>query len=233
LGSAQEPIYFLIPSTDLFVQTDSVKVSVAIEPRTGETTRPAATESNTVVAVSKVNQYVMTVGTASEPRFIQGTLTVPINNPTSSDAYFTHAIFTSNLAAPNALKEVSVSNDGVFDIAVVNPNIRGANCDYQVRYKISDPNASGSITGPISATYSVMLNDPPGLDNFSVTNFSYKTFNNDGVSSFKFDVTFQTVGTRSVDGVIVYFESTNDDADATNDITLILTQLMDVKKSSV
>jgi len=229
LGSAQQPIYFLIPSTGLFAQTNSVKVSVAIEPRAGETTRPSATESNAVKAVSKVNQYVMTVGTASEPRFSQGTLTVPINNPTSSEHYFTHAIFTSNLAAPNALKEVSISTDGVFNIAVENPNIRGANCDYQVRYKISDPNASGSITGPISATYSVMLNDPPGLDNFSVTNFSYKTFNNDSESSFKFDVTFQTVGTRSVDGVIVYFESTNDDAVDSNDITL--TQLMDVRKS--
>jgi hypothetical protein len=226
LGSAQEPIYFLIPSTGLFAQTDSVKVSVAIEPRAGETTRPSATESNAVVAVSKVNQYVMT----SVPRFSQGTLTVPINNPTSSEHYFTSAIFTSNLAAPNDLKEVSVSNGGVFNIAVENPNIRGANCDYQVRYKISDPNASGSITGPISATYSVMLNDPPGLDNFSVTNFAYKTFNNDSVSSFNFDVTFQTVGTRSVDGVIVYFQSTNDDEDASNDIPL--TQLMDVQKSA-
>jgi hypothetical protein len=166
----------------------------------------------------------------SVPRFSQGTLTVPINNPTSSEHYFTSAIFTSNLAAPNDLKEVSVSNGGVFNIAVENPNIRGANCDYQVRYKISDPNASGSITGPISATYSVMLNDPPGLDNFSVTNFAYKTFNNDSVSSFNFDVTFQTVGTRSVDGVIVYFQSTNDDEDASNDIPL--TQLMDVQKSA-
>ena len=232
LGSAQQPIYFLIPSTGLFVQTNSVKVSVAIEPRAGETTRPAATESNTVVAVSKVNQYVMTVGTASEPRFTQSTLTVPINNPTSSEHYFTSAIFTSNLAAPNALKEVSVSTDGVFDIAVVNPNIRG-DCNYQVRYKISDPNTSGSITGPISATYTIQLTDPPGLDNFSVTNFSYKTFNNDGESSFKFDVAFVTVGSRSVDGVIVYFQSTNDDEDDANDIPLdgSFTLLKDVKKS--
>ena len=229
LGSAQQPIYFLIPNTGLFAQTNSVKISVAIEPRAGETTRPAATESNTVVAVSKVNQYVMKVGTASEPRFTQGTLTVPINNPTSSEHYFTSAIFTSNLAAPNALKEVSVSNGGVFNIAVVNPNIRG-DCNYQVRYKISDPNASGSITGPISATYTVQLTDPPGLDNFSVTNFAYKTFHSDGESSFKFDVAFVTVGTRSVGGVIVYFQSTNDDADDTNDIPL--TQLMDVKKSA-
>jgi hypothetical protein len=230
LGSAQQPIFFWIPSTGLFAQTDSVKVSVAIEPPAGETTRPSATESNAVVAVSKVNQYVMTVGTASQPRFSRGTLTVPINNPTSSEHYFTSAIFTSNLAAPNALKEVSVSTDGVFDIAVVNPNIRGANCDYQVRYKISDPNAAnGSITGPISSTYSVLIEDEPGLDNFSVTNFAYKTFNNDGKSSFSFDIAFVTVGTKSVDGVIVYFQSTNDDEDASNDIPL--TQLMDVKKS--
>ena len=223
LGSAQEPIYFLIPSTGLFVQTDSVKVSVAIEPRAGETTRPSATESNTVVAVSKVNQYVMTVGTASEPRVTQDTLIVPINNPT--EAYFTDAIFTSNRAdVPNTVG--SVLNDGVFDI-VVDTTFRG-DCTYQVRYKISDPN-NGFITGPISADYTFRLANPPGLDNFSVTNFSYKTFNNDSESSFTFDIAFVTVGTTFVDGVIVYFESTNADDDDEDNIPL--TQLMDVQTS--
>ena len=229
-GSAQQPIYFLIPSTGLFAQADSVTVSIAIEPPAGETTRPSATESNNVIVVAKVNQYEMTVGTASEPKFSRGTLTIPINNPTSSEYYFTSAIFTSNLAAPNALKEVSVSNGGVFNIAAVNPNIRGANCDYQVRYKISDPNVeNGFITGPISTTYSVLIQDEPGLDNFILTNFTYDTFNNNGVSKFQFDIAFVTVGTRSIDGVFVYFQSTNDDADASNDIPRTL--LMDVKKS--
>ena len=229
LGSAQQPVYFLIPSAIGFAQTNSVVVSIAIEPLAGETTRPSATNSNSVVVVPKVNQYVMTVGTASEPRFTQGTFIIPINNPTASEPNFASAIFTSNNQAPNALKEVAVSNNGVFNINVVNPSIRGANCDYQVRYKINDPNSeNGTITGPISDTYSVYLYDPPGLDNFSVTNFSYDTFHNNAVSKIKFDIAFVTVGTRSIDGVVVYFQTANDDEDEANHI---LTLLMDVKRS--
>ena len=179
----------------------------------------------------------MTVGTvsapnASEPSFTNGTLTVPISNASTlaNEHYLASAVFTSNLDAPNDVKEVSTANGGVFDIVVVNPNIRGADCDYQVRYKITDPNALNStITGPISATYSVRLDDEPELDNFNVTNFSYDTFNDNDVSKFKFDIAFSTVGTRSIDGVFVYFQSTNDDADASNDIPLTL--LMDVRRT--
>ena len=233
LGSAQKPIYFWIPSTDLFNQTDSVKVSIAIEPRAGETTRPSATESDAQIIVAKVNKYVMTVGTASEPEFKDGTLTVPINNASTvaNEYYFESAIFTSDNAAPNDVKEVSSSNGGVFNILVVNPSIRGANCNYQVRYKITDPNAeNGSITGPISATYSIALFNEPGLDNFNVTNFSYETFNNNAVSKFKFDIQFLTVDSRTVDGVYVYFKSTNNDEDDSNDIPL--TELMVVSKTT-
>jgi hypothetical protein len=227
LGSAQKPIYFLIPNG--FSRSDSVVVSVAIEPVAGETTRPSATNSNSVVVVPKVNKYVMTVGTASEPRFTQNIFTVPINNPIASEPNFASAIFTSNLAAPNALKEVNVSNNGVFDISLENPSIRGANCDYQVRYKINDPNSeNGTITGPISDTYRVPLFDPPELDNFTINNYSYDTFNDNNVSKIKFNIVFQTVQTRTIDGVFVYFRTTNDDA-VENDIPLTL--LMDVKRS--
>jgi hypothetical protein len=238
LGSAQQPIYFWIPHTGLFNQTDSVKVNIAIQPPAGETTRPSATESNAQVVVAKVNTYVMTAGTknapnASEPKFANGTLTVPINNAKTiaNEYYFSSAIFTSNNTAPNDLKEVSISNGGVFDIAVVNPSIRGAVCDYQVRYKITDPNAvNGTITGPISATYSIMLEDEPGLNNFNVTNFSYDTFNNNDVSKIRFDIAFSTVGTTTIDGVYVYFQSANDDANVSNDIPL--TMLMDVSRAT-
>jgi len=246
LGSAQKPIYFLIPSTVGFsqtnnVQTNSVVVSIAIEPVAGETTRPSATNSNSVVVVPKVNKYEMTVGTASEPRFTQNIFTVPINNPinnpiinlinpTASEPNFASAIFTSNLAAPNALKEVVVSGNGEFDISLENPSIRGANCSYQVRYKINDPNDpnNGTITGPISDTYSVPLFDPPVSDDFSINNYSYETFNDNNASKIKFDIVFQPTSPRTIDGVFVYFRTTNDD-EVANDIPLTL--LMDVKRS--
>jgi len=240
LGIQQKPIYFWIPNTNnLFKQSDSVKVSIAIQPTTGETTRPAATESAAQVIVAKINKYEMVAGQASEVKFSgsgeTATLTVPINNAKTqaNELYFSSAIFTSNLSAPNDTKEVAVSNNGVFDISVVNPSKRGEGasnaCVMQVRYKIADPNG-GTITGPISSDYTLNLMDNPLSDNFTVSNYSYETFNDNAASKIKFDITFQTVETRSIDGVYVYFRSTNNDAVTENDITLTL--LKDVKRSA-
>lgn len=233
LGSAQPPIYAWIPNG--FSQQDSVKISVAIVPPSGLTTLPAPTESDEVVAVNKINRYEMTVGpdSVSEPRFTgtgaDGELVVPIHNPTTAttdDFYFSSAIFSSNLSSPNDSVTQTVSNDGVFDITIEDPSIRGTatTCDYTVAYKIDDPNG-GTITGPDSILYSIYLKDEPTKDNFTVSNFSYNTFNDDGESSFKFDIVFNNVGDTSIDGANVYFSSNNDDANNSNDIpeTLVLT----------
>lgn len=236
LGSAQPPIYAWIPNVvNGFSQQDSVKISVAIVPPSGLTTLPAPTESDEVVAVNKINRYTMTVGpeSVSEPRFTgtgaDGELVVPIHNPTTAttdDFYFSSAIFSSNLSSPNNSVTQAVSNDGVFDITIENPSIRGTTttCDYRVAYKIDDPNG-GTITGPDSILYSIYLKDEPTKDNFTISNFSYKTFNDNGESSFKFDIVFNDVGDTSIDGANVYFSSNNDDANNSNDIpeTLVLT----------
>lgn len=231
LGSAQPSIYAWIPNdVNGFSQQDSVKISVAIVPPSGLTTLPAPTESDEVVAVNKINRYEMTVDSVSEPRFT-GTgayseLVVPINNPTTDEFYFSSAIFSSTLSSPNDSVTQAVSNDGVFDITIENPSIRGTTttCDYTVAYKIDDPNG-GTITGPDSILYSIHLKDEPTKDNFTVSNFSYNTFNDDDESSFKFDIVFNNVGNTSIDGVNVYFSSNNDDANNSNDIpeTLVLT----------
>lgn len=233
-GSLQPSIYVWIPNSNGFAQEDSVKISVAILPPAGLTTRPAATESDQVIAVNKINRYEMIVGSESEPKFTgtgaDGELVVPINNSTGAtgDLYFYSAIFESNLSSPNDNVVKYVSNDGVFDITISNPSIRGTSttCDYTVAYKISDPNdPNGWITGPKSDVYSIYLKDEPTNNNFTVTNFSYKTFNDYGESSFKFDIAFSDVGTTSIEGVNVYFSSNNDDVNTSNDIpeTLVLT----------
>lgn len=241
LGSLQKPIYFWIPSDTLFEQSDSVKVSIAIQPPAGETTRPSATESAAQVIVAKINQYTMVSGQASEVKFsgsgATATLIVPINNPNTkaNEFYFNSAIFTSNMSAPNDTKEVPVSNAGVFDISVVDPSKRGEGagnaCTMQVRYKINDPNnVGGTITGPISSDYTFNLMDNPDLTNFTVSNYSYETFNANNISKVKFDLAFQTVANKGIDGVYVYFRSDNNDAIPANDIPL--TRLMDIKRSA-
>lgn len=239
-GSSQEYIYALIcgPSEDYepYTQGDSVVVSVQILGPGGEVTIPEPTSSNEHVVVNKINQYEMTVCTDSEPTFIDDTIRIPINNPNTqeNELYFASVNVTSNLASPNDDVTVDISNDGVFDVELPNPDIRGAgsanDINYQVRYIIADPNnVESTIMGPVSAEYTIHAKDEPTSANFLVSNYEYKIFNDESESSFTFDIDFYDVGTTSINGVHVYFESDNDDATASNDISRTL--VYDVKRS--
>lgn len=243
-GSQQQPIYFricAIPS-ELFNEDDVVKISVSIFPEDGETTLPGPTESNDCVVVKKMTQHTMTVGSSSEPKFTgsgaNGVLAIPINVGGDADLNFLSATFKSNLSSPN--NEVTQKDeddidqgvapddddyDNVYDLIVSNPSNRGAldsdAVEYTVTYTIQDPNNQGSISIE-SEPYKINLKDEPTSDNFSVSNYSYRTFNNEGESGFVFDVLFNDVGDTSIDGINVYFESINDDTNFTNDIPRIL-----------
>lgn len=240
VGSSQEYIYALIcgPSGTYqpYTQGDSVVVSVQILGPAGEVTIPDATESNEHVVVNKINEYEMTVCTDSEPTFTNNTIRIPINNPNTqeNELYFASVNVTSNLASPNDDVTVDISNDGVFDVELSNPNIRGAgsanDITYQVRHVIYDPNNEGNtIMGPVSAEYTIHAKDEPTSSNFSVSNYSYDTFNVESQCGFTFNIDFFDVGTTSTSGVHVYFESNNDDANASNDIPKTL--VYDVKRS--
>lgn len=220
-GTEQPRILFWIPQNNLYVQNNAVKVSIAVI--APESTQPPETESNNYsIVVHKVNRYEMNLGTSSEPRFTgsgsNGVLEVPINNPTTdnNDYHFSSATFVSNATSSDVTE--LVSNNGVYDLTVNNPSVRGVGttCVYKVYYTISDPNGS-NINGPLSEQYSIKLKDEPTDDNFEITNYTYKTFNDDGVSSFVFTVTFSDGEQTSIDGIRVYFFSdNNDDEDANN-----------------
>lgn len=219
-GSDQPNIYFWIPSSaSLFNQINqenSVAVSIQIIGPNSEMTLPDPTPSNEQVIIHKVNSYVMTVGTASEPTFTgtgaSAVLTVPINNPTSDsgDFYLESATFTSNLNTPNDSVTKPQSSNGVFDITITNPSARGAdeNVEYQVFYTIADPNGL-DINGPESEKYNITLKDRPTSNTITINPFTYKTYNYYAESSFKFDVLFDDVGDTGVDGMNVYFTSAN------------------------
>ena len=211
VGSEQPPIYFLIPySNGLFQQQDSVAVSIQIIAPKNSATLPDPTSSNEQIVVHKVNTYEMTLGTSSEPTFIGGVLTVPISNSTtddSGDIYFESATLIITDGGTPSSASTDVTNDGFFNITQNVPS-SGANksVTYEVFYTISDPNGL-DINGPVSTAYTVKLTDTPTEENIVISNFSYTTYNVNNKSSFKFDILFQDVGTTSVDGCYVYFQS--------------------------
>lgn len=225
-GSDQPNMYFMVKREqeggNAFNQEDVVEFSVQIVANS-ENTLPDATASNKQVVVHKVNKYDVN---ASEPRFTgsgsSGVLEVPINDPTilEGDYYLESATFLSDLDAPNNSVTENVSNEGVFDLTVSDPSKRGPSnpVNYTVHYNISDPNDSNNIRGPLSDSYEIYLNDEPTNENFSITEYSYKTFNNDGQSSFEFKVEFLDGEATQADGINVYFKSDNNDSVSSNNI---------------
>jgi hypothetical protein len=232
-GHLQPPIYFSISETVLsdvvFSEHQTVKVRVTIVPEEKSTNVGSKACEKSVVVVKKISRYSMTPVTASEPMFTgsgdDGTLLIPINAEGSADTHFVSAQFQSNLDGANADKTQTTDADHQFNLVLINPNKRGVGVNnaitYTVTYKINDPN--GGTVKIKSADYTINVRDDPTSANFAVTNYSYNTFNHVvGESSFKFDVSFSNGATTGIDGVKVYFSSTNDDDDASNDIAPLL-----------
>jgi hypothetical protein len=124
------------------------------------------------------------------------------------------------LDSPNdSVTETVVNGDGVFDLTVTNPSVRGVNesITYTVYYTISDPNGT-SIRGPVSEPYTISVADEPTNENFTITDYNYKTFHGESESSFEFKVSFQDGEETTIDGINVYFISDNDDSDSSNNI---------------
>lgn len=247
-GPAQPRIYFRICETVssdvVFSEDQIVKVRVTIVPE-DKSTNVGSKDSEMCVVVKKITRYSMTPDTVSEPMFIgsgnDGTLLIPINaeeEEGSADTHFVSAQFQSNLDAPNAdITQTDADDadqgegeneddddDHRFNLVVINPNKRGVGANnaitYTVTYKINDPN--GGTVKIKSADYSINVIDDPTSANFAITNYNYNTFNDDGESSFTFNVSFSDGATTGIDGVNVYFSSTNDDDDASNNIPRLL-----------
>jgi hypothetical protein len=217
IGPSQPAIYFRIPAFSSS-EGKKVKVRVTIVPAS-TSTNVGSKESNgkvPVVVVKKISRYTMTVETDSEPKFTgsgaNGILAVPINaEGAGADLTFVSAQFESNLAAPNAnITQTDTDADNVYDLIVTNPSKRGADSPqaitYTVTYKINDPTTTTAGTVSIkSVGYTINVTDDPTSENFTVTDYDYKTFNDDGESSFTFKISFTNGTTSSIKGVNVYF----------------------------
>ena len=223
-GPVQPAVYFRIcmMADDLMLSEDQiVKVRVTIVPE-GKTTDVGSKESAMCVVVKKITRYIMTPNTLSEPMFANEVLRIPINAEEDADLNFHSARFQSNLAYPHA--DIHTQTDAE-DVVVNNPSKRGVGANnainYTVTYKIHDPNTGGTVSIE-SEEYTINVTDEHTFGNYSVTNYEYNTFHNDSESSFAFDVSFTDGATTGIDGIDVYFHSSNDDQDNLNDIAPML-----------
>ena len=79
---------------------------------------------------------------------------------------------------------------------------------YTVQYSIQNPNNSNAVVkGLVSNTSVISTLNEPQLTDFTVSNFSYNTFNNDQKSSIEFDLSLNPYVLDRIDGVHVYFTS--------------------------
>ena len=212
-GSQQPPLYFNASTTAPAASIPGTGYSavVAISIVAPDSTRPAATKSNSVKILNKVN-----TPTAEEANPVYNieskTLTVGVNDDYAvSYDNLMGVLFTSNLTYPNnsLIKYKPLFNtNNIFTFSVAEPDGRfgAANlCTFTTAYVIEDPNTNSTITGLNGPSVSIELTKKPTRANYSITNFTYKNMNDDGVSSVNFDVTFNNANFAKILGLNAYF----------------------------
>ena len=92
---------------------------------------------------------------------------------------------------------------------IVDPTIE-TTLYYRVRYVVTNPNlGETATTDGIITNKNVPNKFFPESSDYTVTNAEYKTFNTDGESNITFDLSFNIDPENKMDGVNVYFESTD------------------------
>jgi hypothetical protein len=226
----QEEMIFFIPQQQVeesnafaFTESNNVQVQITIDDSvniwgsTGDGSVSAATSSNLLQLIKKINTYNYAAGQSSEPWNSTSNGNLFLNIPVDWDSIHAHSVkvgvkySSSNLvdysyqifAAPTS--EVQIS---------VDPN-QGTTLYYSVAYIVNNVNLVSTTTTTTTeglTTEKIVSNKFfPSSSDYSVTNTSYKTFNTGGKSSITFDLSFNAISTSTsvIHGVNVYFTSTD------------------------
>jgi hypothetical protein len=198
-------LYFLVERVvgDTFVYHPTDEVTVSVELIT-HSVLPPATSSNTHTVVTKPGKYVMAANNVTEPGFKDGTLTLPAYYALNGGLELIGVI--SNLSSPN--DDIVVPSTGGTTNVTITPKSseRGEiNMTFQVYYGVLDNDET--VRGPLSDVNTISLFDPPTLDNFTVTDDSYTTINDEGLANVTFTVNFLDAATTDADGIKVYFRA--------------------------
>ena len=225
LGTYQGDIVFYIPQKQVgvvnaFVETHKVEVRVTVIDSSspylwGGLTESDSTESQDLHIISKIDEYDFTTGAASEPWNSVNTYgNLLINIPVSWNSEYSHSVEVSykystgdSYCEPVEFLKAYYPSMVSF---VVDPTL-GTTLYYRVRYVVTNLNldAPATTTDGIITEKNVPNKFFPESSDYDILNADYATFNNDGESNITFDLSFNIDPENRLDGVNVYFTSTD------------------------
>ena len=232
LGTDQGEIVFYIPQQQTtgvaaFDETDIVEVRVTVIDRYsppslwGGDTESDPTVSEHLHVILKIDEYDFTTGADSEPWNSVDGSDLRINIPVTWNSEYSHSVKVSHKystgASYGAAVEFLKSSYPSTVSFVVDP-AQGTTLYYKVVYVVENPNL-GSGAEPYETTDGILTekNVPnkffPESSDYAILNASYATFNTDEESSISFDLSFNIDPENRLDGVNVYFASTDSSID--------------------
>ena len=247
LGTSQGDIVFYIPQkqvgvVDAFAETDTVEVRVTVidssSPSLWGDTASDSTASEHLHIILKIDEYDFTNGAASEPwNSVDSSDNLIINIPVSWNSEYSHSVKVSykySAGASYGAEQVFLKSSYPSTVSFVVDPAQGTTLYYRVRYVVTNLNldAPATTTDGIITDKNVPNKYFPESSDYTISAPSYKTFNNHGESSITFTLDLDADSENRLDGVNVYFTSTDSNiakvrigsytTDGTNTITLLI-----------
>ena len=216
LGINQKPIVFFIPqdqgSGNAFTESDDVMVRVTVIDTAGlwapGNNTSSATDSNSLQVIKKINSYDFTNGTDSEPWNSQTGSQLVLNIPVVWNSTHAHSVKVGYKYSTGGSYTYETFNSPASSVSInVNPS-SGLILYYSVAYIVNNENLGVNAT---TQGLTVETNVPnkffPSSSDYTISTKSYTTFNTGGKSAVLFTVAFNPASTARIDGLHVYFNS--------------------------
>ena len=227
LGTEQGDIVFYIPqkqvgTVDAFDETDKVQVRVYVVDSSspslwGGLTISDPTESDPLQVILMIDEYSYEVGTASEPwNSVNASDNLLINIPVIWNSIHSYSVKVSYKYSTGASYGTEVeflkADHPDFIHFIVDPT-QGTTHTlyYRIRYVVTNTNldAPATTTDGIITEKNVPNKFFPESSDYAILNAEYTTFNTDASSNITFDLSFNIDPANKLDGVNVYFTSTD------------------------
>ena len=230
LGTEQGDIVFFIPqkqvgTTDAFTEYHNVEVRVTVidassPSRWGGLTSSDPTESDPLQVILKIDEYSYEVDTASEPwNSVDASGNLLINIPVSWNSIHSYSVKVSYKYSTGGSYGTEVEFERAeypLSVSFVVDPTQGTTHTlyYRVRYVVTNSNlGEGATTAGIFTMEDVPNKFFPESSDYAILNAEYTTFNTDASSNITFDLSFNIDPANRLDGLNVYFTSTDSNID--------------------
>jgi len=225
IGYNQEPLVFYIPQYqgdgDAFDETNEVKIRVTVVDTAnlwGEGNE-AEKISSKFQLINRINTYSFSNTTSSEPwNSTDSNGNLRLNVPVDWQSIHAHSVkvgYKYSLGGTYTYitfnsSGLPVEQESKYVSFVVNP-ASGTTLYYSVAYIVDNTNLTSTplTTQGLTAEVNVPNKHFPMASDYTVTSSDYQTFNTDGQSSISFQLAIAADSKNRLDGVNVYFTSTD------------------------